>query len=187
MWLRACIFTHNWINDRESHFGLPGARSVLSCGEAFAFAHSEYRMRDFILDSTKQPASNRTPEYEDFANQLVVIHPTQLQLNLAFSRAYLLDQAGSACGIKGPHFYVDDTVIEAISDAADKEKEIVDTEQNGGRLFAIKGDREGFYSLGLLLETPAISLTTSRLSTKVWRVLAYCPWDEPQPFGLTVM
>src|SRR4029077_1045701 len=110
MWLRACVITHNWINDLESYADLPGARTVLSCGEQLSFSHSEFRMRDFILDSTKQ-VSHSAPGYEDFTSRLIVIHPTQLQLNLAFSRAYLLDQAGSKNGIEGPHFYVDQTVI----------------------------------------------------------------------------
>src|SRR5436305_9269987 len=44
-WLRACVITHNWINDRESINGLPGARTVLSSGEQNWL--TRYILRDF--------------------------------------------------------------------------------------------------------------------------------------------
>src|SRR5205823_14419257 len=43
MWLRACVITHNWINDRESIKGLPGARTIISSGEQLSFSHSEFQ------------------------------------------------------------------------------------------------------------------------------------------------
>lgn len=187
MWLRECIYTHNWINDREASKNLPGARTLISSGEQLSFSHSEFRLSDFIFDSTKQ-SSHPDPEYEAFKSRPVVIHPIQLQLNLAFSRAYLLDQAGSRSGITGPHFYVDEAFIEDLaSRALDAGLTVVDTEELNSRFFAIKSVREGYLHLGLRLQNPRITVKTARISTTVWRLSGYCPWDEPQPFGFSVL
>ena len=187
MWFRDCVFTHNWINNREFYKQLPGARSVVSAGPQLRYSHPEFRFGDFVLNYTK-PLGGSTSFPKDMADRPVVINPTQLQLNLAFSRAYILDQVGSKQGIDGPHFYLDQAVIDFLTkEAARAGNEVLDTTDETGRLFAVRMKNPDYFHLGFLLHSKSIPVSTKLFETTIWKVLAFCPWDEPQPFGIEVM
>lgn len=186
MWFRDCVFTHNWINDRESYKNLPGARSVISCNPQLHFSHPEFRFRDFILNYTK-PLGGGTNFPAEIADRPVVINPTQLQLNLAFSRAYMLDQAGKKYGIEGPHLYLDQAVMDFVMKEAEKAgDEVLDTTNDAWRLFAVRMKTPDYFHLGFLLDPNPIPISAPKIATTIWKVLAFCPWDEPQPFGIEV-
>ena len=108
-WLSRCMVSHNWINDREEFKGLPGARTVVAFGPKLVHGTPEVREGDFIGNYTKPEDG---PATYPGAETLTIVNPLPLQLNLAFSKAYILDRYGSKFGISGPHFYVDQNVVD---------------------------------------------------------------------------
>lgn len=47
-------------------------------------------------------------------NPVVIYNPKELQMNTAFSKAFLLDEGGSKAGLPGNYFYIDESVVNAV-------------------------------------------------------------------------
>lgn len=190
MWLRACIWTHNLINERERHEQLPGARTVLAQGQKLEHGVSEITVDDLVANYTKRSPDGPSRLPRHIATRSVALNPLPLQFNLAFSKAYILDDLGSKKGIAGPHFYVDQSVLDFASTLAEAHNllPLIDARSQTGRTFAVpKSDRD-YYHFGFLLEGRGIPIDVpQKIKTTVWRVLEFHPWDEPQPFTLEVL
>ncbi len=120
MWLRSCIFTHNRINERERGLHLPGARTVLAHGKKLIHGPSALTLEDFVLNYTKPDPNGPSSFPREMAERVVASNPEPLQLNLAFSKAYILDRLGRESGIEGNHFYADENVFGAVTQLAHK-------------------------------------------------------------------
>ncbi len=196
MWFRECILTHNRINEREQRQQLPGARTVLAHGKKLIHGPSELTVEDFVLNYTKLDPSGPSRLPRKVAERIVASNPEPLQLNLAFSKAYILDRLGSRGGIKGGHFYIDEGVLQAIAHFAKTKPHLrapIDREEGTSRLFAIPrqddeySQDDEYFHLGFRLQLPRISINTTEIETSVYRVVEFYPWDEPLPFTLPVV
>lgn len=188
MWLRACVFTHNWINEREEYKKMPGARTVLAHGQKLEHGVAGITVEDLVANYTKRDPKGPSRLPRKVAMRSVALNPLPLQLNLAFSKVYILDQLGSRGGIAGPHFYVDQSLLDIAARLAKKHKllPLIDSRSETGRTLAVPKRDRSYYHFGFVLEEPGIQVETRKIKTTVWRVLEFHPWDEPQPFTLKV-
>lgn len=105
-WLHSAISNHWLVNARDIERGNPGGRSVLTFGERISTWKEHRTMGEQIL------ATGDVKKWAD--KQIAVYSPEEFQLNLAFSKAYLLDSFGSKHGLNGPAMYIDSLALSAI-------------------------------------------------------------------------
>ncbi|MCK4999261.1 MAG: hypothetical protein KAS23_06995 [Anaerohalosphaera sp.] len=181
-WLRSCVWTHNAINEIEKEGGHPGARTVVTAGENLRYSHVDFRLDDFVYNYTKPDPNKLSNIAKRTGNPVVLINPGPLQMNIAFSKAYILDSLGSKQGIKGPHFYVDESFLLMLTYLHKRLKclcEIINRREKKSRLFAIpSASNASRYHLGLELEEPCINIKDDLIKTKVWRLIGFYPCDE---------
>ena len=101
------------INKEEHLHKYPGCRSVISFGENIEYLADEIRLDDWVLNYTKNGngISNFAKAY---GNPIIIYNPKELQMNTAFSKAFLLESEGSRIGLCGNNLYIDKSTIEAI-------------------------------------------------------------------------
>jgi hypothetical protein len=113
-WLRHAVLGHYSVRRDEYANGLPGPRTVISSGWVAEHSFPEVRLDDYALSYImQQPGTSNLSEI--MGNPLLVSNPLQLQLNTAFSRSYLLDQAGSRAGLSGACLYLDEQFIDDVT------------------------------------------------------------------------
>lgn len=178
-WLRDCVLTHFLLNREERDLGLPGARCVISFGSRLVHGHDEFRFDDFVLNYTRPKPNELSNIARQTGNPTIISNPVPMQMNLAFSRAYLLDAQGSKVGLSGPNFYIDNRLFE-FSDTLPSKYNSASTvhiiENDGLRLYAI-AERAERYHFGFELRLPAIEVVTEKISAQVWQVVSFFPPD----------
>lgn len=106
-WLHLAIANHWLVNANDQQFGNPGLRSVLTFGERVRTWRGSKSWGDHHLIGSS--------EMKLFANKKICIYsPEEFQLNLAFSKAYIIDSLGKKGGLAGPGLYVDVEALVAI-------------------------------------------------------------------------
>ena len=94
-------FIDNLINDFESvnyrdlDSGHPGARGIITYGHRYNYS---------FANTTTSAA------HQDY----VSYHPKEFQMNTAFSKAYLMESAGSKSGIRGNNLFFDNYLLSTI-------------------------------------------------------------------------
>jgi hypothetical protein len=182
-WLRDVVLAHWQLNELESADGLPGARTVVTAGQKVLYTSiEEVKLDDLVLDYTRtRPGLSRLAE--DFGNRTVVLNPELLQMNIAFSKAYLLDSFGSKQGISGPKFFVDESLFQYVEKLVSKAPDrysLIRAVQDDSWLFAVAYTSVFRYpwALGIRCESPVIKVNTGILKTTVRQVRAFYPYDE---------
>lgn len=106
-WIVHAIFLFNATNDNDVRNGNPGLRGVLAYGRRIKYFDPNYLGQgEFIQTNTERKAQlNRN---------IVVYSPSELQMNTAFSKAYIIEGSGSKCGVCGNNLYIDREVIDTI-------------------------------------------------------------------------
>jgi hypothetical protein len=122
--------THSHLNRIDKEMGFPGVRTVWTAGQRlFDPAWAEGLSREpsgedishakgvtWISETIEPP-----PELKKRIERVATYTPREFQLNLAFSKAYMLDEAGSAIGLKGPFVFVDESLVQILSTSLDGE------------------------------------------------------------------
>lgn len=185
LWMRHVVKAHAEVNEAERRMGLPGTRTVVAAGVRAAYTFPEVRLQDFFYHYTRRNATGSpTSPVATEPDPLVVSNSQPLQLNTAFSKAYILDSYGSGKGIRGPGLFVDDSVFQALrSWSCDVQTLQFVEEDRGAHWFCGVQDasvkppgRRGL--LGFLCDTPPINIQEKLLSTSVRRVIRYFTDDE---------
>jgi|HubBroStandDraft_1064217.scaffolds.fasta_scaffold00194_14 hypothetical protein len=65
-------------------------------------------------------------------------------------------------------------------------RDVIDRDEQAGRLFAIPRQGDKDLHLGFRLEVPAVSVAVPEITTRVHRAVGFYPWDEPLPFVLPI-
>lgn len=180
-WMRHVVKAHFEVNDSEHQLGLPGARTVVAVGVRASYTFPEVKLQDLFYHATRRdnPAFRAGPY-----STLLVANPDPLQLNTAFSKAYLLDNYGSAKGISGSGLFVEASVLHALKSwSADIPRlEFIDERRGDYWFYGVQdssarpGGRSGL--IGFLCEQPPIEVSEVLLSTNVHRVIRYFTDDE---------
>jgi hypothetical protein len=182
MWLRACIYAHNAVFASEHEQGLPGARTVLAAGQTLRYSPAVITRDDFVYNYTKADASKPSSQARQYGDPIVAMNPGPLQMNTAFSKAYILEAAGSDAGLPGPHFYVDESAItwlRAFATRLRPSARIIWRENGDGfTRFAVSHDTsEQRYHFGFDLG-PVVDISVRLITSRVWRVCNFYPCDE---------
>jgi hypothetical protein len=184
LWLREVVLAHSRLNQIEFADGLPGARTIVTAGEKVRYSSiEEIKQDDLVLDYTRAgPGLSQFAEYH--GNRTLVLNPELLQMNIAFSKAYLLDSFGSRQGISGAGLFLDESffryvqkLVQADSDRYSLFQETKDVSW----LFAVAHanptpDRPWLF--GIRCESRTIPVTSEILETTVRRAKAFYPHDE---------
>lgn len=185
MFLRAGILTHMKIKKEEEDNNYPGARTVIAAGTAARYMVEEINVDDFYANYTKPDPKGLSTSAQKYGNPPVVYNPAALQMNTAFSKAYIIESAGKKAGIEGAEIYIDDSMVNIIKELAEEEEKgfIWEVSDNNieflvPRASAKDGDanRENVV-IGFRLSQPIIPQGLP-WSTKVYRILRFYPWDE---------
>jgi len=110
VWLREVVWSHIELAKLEIENNLPGARTVLTAGVRAAYSFEDIHYDDFVINYTRQN-NGISKIAETVGNPLLAINPAPLQMNIAFSKAYILDDLGSKGGMKGRNLFVDQSVF----------------------------------------------------------------------------
>lgn len=181
IFLRSCIELHMSVNETELENGYPGCRTVLAFGESIEYLIDEIRYDDYVLNYTKPKGASLSTNAQRNGNPTVIYNPKELQMNTAFSKAYILESFGSRIGLEGNRFFVDQSLIDAVinyADAMGYKHEWVDDEE-GLKLFIPRNEGDvNDVILGFCFDKSVKEVTNDRIRTKVYRLLRYYPWDE---------
>lgn len=105
-WLHSILVNHWQVNALDQERGRPGLRSVFTFGERVATWNGATTLHEMTQFSGPRPT---------LENRTCIYSPHELQLNLAFSKAYTIESIGSQGGISGPALFVDETALAAIT------------------------------------------------------------------------
>lgn len=181
LFLRSCIELHISINETEHELELPGCRSVLAFGESIEYIADDIRYDDYVMNYSKPAGSNISNFAKRTGNPIVVYNPKELQMNTAFSKAYLLEAGGTKAGLHGNHFFIDESSIRAITTfAIDKGYTPIWEEREEGLCLFVpyKRDIIDEVVMGFCFDKEIIIPKDVRYKTKVYRLKRYYPNDE---------
>lgn len=182
-WLRGVVQSHIWINYEEKSAGYPGARAVISAGVRASYSFGEARLDDLVLNSTRStPGLSKVAEM--LGNPLLVANPSPLQMNTAFSKAYIVESTGSKAGLDGPNLYIDMVLLDFIEELAGKSGgllRVIEEEREDGNLIAVPYSQDypsTPWYFGCLLDKQKLEVKARNYSTHAAKLLKFFPHDE---------
>ena len=164
LWIRSCVFFHNDALEEELTKHLPGIRTIIAAGEKAIHNWEDIKLSDFVYNYSKVHPSGLSSIEMSGNNPTILFNPSPLQMNTAFSKAFIIDEAGFKHGVNGSNFYIDESLLDLLKFHSDKLKYCngyIWNEYNGTAVFAIP--KKGYpheYHLGFELELPSISVNT---------------------------
>ena len=181
LFLRSCVQMHLAINQYEKEKGLPGCRSILAFGENIEYLAEEIRFDDYFYNYSKQSGEDISVAAKRAGNPIVIYNPKELQMNTAFSKAFILESGGTKAGLRGNEFYIDQSVIDAISRySIDKGyKPIWRVKEDCIEYFIPR--EEGHTDLvviGFEFDKEQISTQGLNYNSRVYKVNRFYPFDE---------
>lgn len=138
-WLIDVILKFKLINEQDIQNGYYGARGVMAYG-----SRAQYRQLDslgkgdFILTSPEKK--------QEYNKKRIVLTPSELQMNTAFSKAYIIESGGSRSGLKNNKLHIDEKLLiklaETINAIGSDEFGSIDEdyEKNGPCIYRYKAD-----------------------------------------------
>lgn len=181
LFFRSCVELHMSISKAEHDIGYPGCRSVIAFGDNIEYLADEIRLDDYILNYTKPQGADLSELAKKTGNPVVVYNPKELQMNTAFSKAYMIESGGTRAGIPGNFMYIDQSVLDGIAlYAKDSGYVPLQIEDKDGIKFFVPY-KEGNLSeviIGFCFDKDVIIPSDIRYRTKVYKLLRYYPWDE---------
>ena len=170
------------INQNEKATGYPGCRTVMAFGDCIEYLAEEVKFDDYVMNYTKPKGKKISDIAERTGNPTVIYNPKELQMNTAFSKAYILEGGGSKAGLPGNNMYIDQSVVDAVIKYGEKKGyspvwQELDDELR--LLFPYKKDNLNEVVIGFAFDKDLITPAIKRYSTKVYKLLKLFPFDEP--------
>lgn len=181
-YLRACIELHMAINQVERATGYPGCRSVMAFGECIEYLAEEVKYDDYVLNYTKPDKDGLSSNAQRNVNPTIIYNPKELQMNTAFSKAYILESEGSNAELSGNNLYMDQSVIDAVIDYAARKGLAHVWQESDSELRLLvpyKRDDLNRVVVGFAFDKNVIVPKVNRYSTKIYHLLKLFPYDEP--------
>lgn len=180
LYFRTCIELHMTIIQTERANGYPGCRSVMAFGESIEYLAEEVKFDDYVMNYTKPEGKDISAIAEHNGNPTIIYNPKELQMNTAFSKAYILEGGGSKAGLPGSNMYIDHSVVEAVIDYGlkngfthvwqEKDEEL-------RLLIPYEKDNLNEVVIGFAFDKDLI-FPESRYKSKVYKLLKLFPYDE---------
>ena len=180
VYIRSCVQLHMSISKEEHLHDYPGCRSVLSFGENIEYLFDEIRLDDWVFNWSKK-GKNVSNWAGEQGNPIVIYNPKELQMNTAFSKAFLLESGGKMIGLPGNHFYIDKSTIEGVAKYAKKESYELSWKETSDELFMfVVKEKKDINSkiMGFCFDTPPIEPQMEKYKTTVYRLKKFYPHDE---------
>lgn len=181
MFLRSCVELHMSISETEHENDLPGCRTILAYGENIEYLTEEVRFDDYVLNYSKPQGSEISDIAKSIGNPIDIYNPKELQMNTAFSKAYILESGGRRAGLPGNYMYIDKSVIDAIDKyAKDKGYHPIWQEEEDVMNYFVpykNGDLSRVV-LGFCFDKNVIHPQGVIYETEVYKLIRYYPWDE---------
>ena len=106
-WLVDVLLKFKTLNDRDIHNGFYGGRGVVTYG-----MRAQYRNFDTI---GKGDLIQTSPQKREEYNKTKIIYtPNEMQMNTAFSKAYIIESGGSAKGLKKKRIHLDEKMLDKL-------------------------------------------------------------------------
>lgn len=182
IFFRHCIELHMAISQTEKANGFPGCRSVIAFGDSIEYLAEEVKFDDYVLNYTKPEGHEISSIAERVGNPTIIYNSKELQMNTAFSKAYILESGGSKAGLPGNNMYIDQSVIDAIIKYGEKKSLIhVWQELDNELRLLIPYDKDNLNEvvIGFAFDKVVIPPKVGRYTTKVYKLLKLFPYDEP--------
>ena len=181
-WLRGCVQSHIGINGSEAERGLPGVRTILAHGKQLIHDHHQVTLEDFVLNYTKTGEGGTSSFTQEVRDIPVAMNPTFMQMNLAFSKAYIIESGGSRLGVSGNGFYVEEDFLRflvAFAESLHGEQRVIRETRGDVELFALSSRTDDSrYHLGFEMHHEPIDINSKLIKTRVWKVISFFPCDE---------
>ena len=180
LFFRSCVELHLSINKTELENNYPGCRSILAFGESIEYLVDEIKLDDYVMNYTKPQGAAISNFAKNAGNPTIIYNPKELQMNTAFSKAFLLDEGGSNAGMPGNNFYIDESVIKAvISYSNDKGYKSVWKETENGLCLFIPYNSDNIHEviMGFYFDKK-ITPKNVRYNTTIYRLKCFYPHDE---------
>ena len=103
-WFADVMNKFRLINELDIRNGYYGARGVVTCG-----SRAQYRSLDSLgKGDFIQTSADRKQEYN---KKRIVLTPSELQMNTAFSKAYIIESGGHRCGLINNRLHIDEKLL----------------------------------------------------------------------------
>jgi len=185
-WLQSALTNHWQINAFEQDNGQPGMRSVLCVGQRMG-------LRDATKTTLSQVFAGENAAIA-LAGDISVYSPLQFQLNLAFSKAYIIEGLGKAKGLGGPALFVEgaaivglNQLINASEESTDPDRILVESSiqaRDDALVFLVTVSHRGIQKESLAIEFDAqgIDVNHRGIVAEMYRVVRFNPLDEGSEF-----
>lgn len=182
LYLRQCIEMHISINKDEAMYGYPGTRSVLAYGMGIEYLTNEVRYDDYVLNYTKTNGADISNAAQQNSNPIVIYNPKELQMNTAFSKAYMIESLGSKVGVCGNNFFIDESLIKSIIKITkglgiDPIINKIDGLDSLLFPYSINNSNKVYFGFSFQEEIP-ITYSNGKWKSKVFLVKRFYPHDE---------
>lgn len=187
--IKSCIEAHIEVNQHEEIQGYPGTRSVIAFGEGLSYVHSNFYLDDFCLNYTKEKPDEISDTAKKLGNPIIAYNPSDLQMNTAFSKAYLLESLGSKAGIEGNKFYIDVSFFNFVNACIDYNPNCLKTEEehDGVLKYMVFSDAPECKYVYFGFEMKPVNITYRGWETMVYQIQRYYPLGEPLKFNFSML
>jgi len=179
IFFREVVMIHQEIKKNEAAKELPGARSVVAFGNSASYIEEEFKLDDYYFNYTKPDPEGLSTAAKRTGNPTIIYNPSQLQMNTAFSKAYILESAGSKGGLKGANLFIDRSVIDVLKIIANHEEGGFVWEETDDYVeFTVprEGEKKENVVIGFRFDKPF--KPSVGWDTEIYRVRRFYPWDE---------
>lgn len=181
LFFRSCIELHMSISQTEHENSYPGCRTVIAFGENVEYLTEEVRLDDYVMNYSKPKGAEISDYAKRCGNPLIIYNPKELQMNTAFSKAYILEGGGSKVGLPGNNIYIDQSAIDAVIRYAEAKGYFPEWVETDDKLFLwIPYDKGNFRKviMGFTFNRKIIEPQNLKYHTKVYHLLRLYPFDE---------
>ena len=189
-WLRSCVIFHNLLKKTELENNYPGPRTIIASGERGLYSYENIYFDDLVLNYTKASQGGLSNAARLINNPIIISNPKQLQMNTAFSKAYIIDDNASKFGMKDSTIYIENDVLNLIKSCISKDNMDLALhldEQQDHIIFGIPDQTDTSYILGFKLKKPAVHFDYNEIRDDIYQLLSFYPWDEDKNFELEIL
>ncbi|GIM29880.1 hypothetical protein CPJCM30710_25460 [Clostridium polyendosporum] len=182
LYFLSCVKTHIAINIIEKENKYPGTRSVLAYGKGIKYLTDQITFDDFVFNYTKPDPEGISTVAREIGNPIKLYNPSELQMNTAFSKSYILESLGSDYGICGNELYIDKSVFDFISEyikMSHTNAHFIEKDDCYQYLVPYELDDINKVYFGFKLSKKTVEIDYKDWKTTVYKVIAFYPHDEP--------
>lgn len=182
IYFRFCIELHMTINQTEKANGYPGCRSVIAFGDCIEYLAEEIKFDDYVLNYTKPKGQSISAIAQENGNPTVIYNPKELQMNTAFSKAYILESGKFDSNPVKNNMYIDQSVVDAVIEYGTRRGYTHVWQENKEELrLLIPYDKNNLNEvvIGFAFDKNVFTPEVKGYSTKVYKLLKLFPYDEP--------